>query len=157
MLSRTLENFLRPGSRDLDGMRNGDGSSDGSDDEGRTKTPRDDKMDMDEANGLGRSTRCTSLAMVKEHYTNGISSSAPTSSTRPISARSHEARDPSLERKRQFASAGYHQRRIWHERRCHDDCQLRAAYCSTIHDETSHHTREQPRILPNAAAQEHCE
>jgi chromatin structure-remodeling complex subunit RSC9 len=54
LLSRTVENFFPPTSRETERLRGEDDSEDDSDGE---KTPRDDKMDVDEPGSLGRSTR----------------------------------------------------------------------------------------------------
>jgi hypothetical protein len=57
LLTRTVENFLRPASREADRLR-GDDDSEGSDEEGDTKkTPKEDKMDLDEPGSTGRVTR----------------------------------------------------------------------------------------------------
>ncbi|KAF2642806.1 hypothetical protein P280DRAFT_275890 [Massarina eburnea CBS 473.64] len=57
LLNRTVENYLRPLSRETERLRNGDDDSEDSEEDGEKKTPRDDKMDMDEPGSLGRSTR----------------------------------------------------------------------------------------------------
>ncbi|UPX15420.1 Chromatin structure-remodeling complex protein rsc9 [Ascochyta rabiei] len=55
LLNRTVENFYR-GSRETERLRNGD--SDDSDEDGDVKkTPKDDKMDVDEPGSTGRATR----------------------------------------------------------------------------------------------------
>jgi hypothetical protein len=60
LLNRTVENFFPPGSRETERLRNGDEDSEDEEEEGDVKrTPRDDKMDVDEPGSLGRSTRCT--------------------------------------------------------------------------------------------------
>jgi chromatin structure-remodeling complex subunit RSC9 len=55
LLTRTVENFFPPGSREAERLRNGDDESEDDDEE---KTPKDDKMDVDEPGSVGRSTRC---------------------------------------------------------------------------------------------------
>lgn len=58
LLSRTVENYFRPASREAERLRNGEDDSDMSDEEGDTrKTPREDKMDVDEPGSTGRVTR----------------------------------------------------------------------------------------------------
>jgi chromatin structure-remodeling complex subunit RSC9 len=58
-LTRTVENFFPPGSREPERLRNGDDDSEDEDEDADAKrTPRDDKMDVDEPSSLGRSTRC---------------------------------------------------------------------------------------------------
>ncbi|KAF1956912.1 hypothetical protein CC80DRAFT_491777 [Byssothecium circinans] len=57
LLNRTVENYLRPLSRDTGRLRNGEDDSEDSDEDGEKKTPRDDKMDVDDPGSLGRSTR----------------------------------------------------------------------------------------------------
>ncbi|KAF2468484.1 uncharacterized protein BDR25DRAFT_304921 [Lindgomyces ingoldianus] len=60
LLSRTAENFFRPASRETERLRNGedDDESEESDEDGVTrKTPKDDKMDIDEPGSSGRVTR----------------------------------------------------------------------------------------------------
>lgn len=55
MLNRTVENFYR-GSRETERLRNGD--SDDSDEDGDAKkTPKEDRMDLDEPGSTGRATR----------------------------------------------------------------------------------------------------
>lgn len=55
LLNRTVENFYR-GSRETERLRNGD--SDDSDEDGDVKrTPKEDKMDVDEPGSTGRATR----------------------------------------------------------------------------------------------------
>jgi len=59
LLNRTVENFFPHGSREAERLRNGEEDSDDDDEEGDIKkTPRDDKMDVDDPGSLGRSTRC---------------------------------------------------------------------------------------------------
>ena len=58
LLNRTAENYFRPISRETERLR-GDDESDESDEDSNKGTPRGDKMDMDDAGSLGRSTRCT--------------------------------------------------------------------------------------------------
>ncbi|KAH9864175.1 hypothetical protein J1614_010109 [Plenodomus biglobosus] len=62
LLTRTTDNFFPPSSREAERLRTGD--DDGDDDEEEDdgdgeprKTPKDDKMDMDEPGSLGRTTR----------------------------------------------------------------------------------------------------
>jgi hypothetical protein len=58
LLNRTVENFLRPTSRETERLRNGDEDSEESDEEGDTKkTPKEDRMDLDEPGSTGRVTR----------------------------------------------------------------------------------------------------
>lgn len=62
LLSRTVENYFPSGQRWADQSKDGDDDSEDDDEEGDTKrTPRDDKMDVDEPSSLGRSTRCKLL------------------------------------------------------------------------------------------------
>jgi chromatin structure-remodeling complex subunit RSC9 len=59
LLNRTVDNFFPPSSRETERLRNGeDDSMDDDSDGDAKKTPRDDKMDLDEPGSLGRSTRC---------------------------------------------------------------------------------------------------
>lgn len=59
LLTRTVENFFPPGRRESEHVRNGDDDSEDEDEDVDAKrTPRDDKMDVDEPSSLGRSTRC---------------------------------------------------------------------------------------------------
>ncbi|KAF2116266.1 hypothetical protein BDV96DRAFT_544953 [Lophiotrema nucula] len=56
LLNRTVENYFRPGSREADRLRGED--SDESDDDGDVKkTPKEDRMDLDEPGSTGRATR----------------------------------------------------------------------------------------------------
>jgi hypothetical protein len=55
LLTRTVDNFFPPSSRETERLRNGGEDSEDDDDEG---TPKDEKMDVDEPGSLGRSTRC---------------------------------------------------------------------------------------------------
>ena len=57
-MSRTVENYLRPTSRETERLRNGEEDSEESDEEGGKQTPREDKMDVDDPASLSRSTRC---------------------------------------------------------------------------------------------------
>ncbi|PVI05042.1 hypothetical protein DM02DRAFT_555065 [Periconia macrospinosa] len=57
LLTRTVENYLRPTSRETERLRNGEEDSDESDEDGEKKTPRDDKMEVDDPASLSRSTR----------------------------------------------------------------------------------------------------
>ncbi|KAF1911286.1 hypothetical protein BDU57DRAFT_524322 [Ampelomyces quisqualis] len=58
LLNRTVDNFFPSGSRESGRLRNGEDDSDDSDDHGAvTKTPKDDKMDVDEPGSVARSTR----------------------------------------------------------------------------------------------------
>ncbi|CAI6315606.1 unnamed protein product [Periconia digitata] len=57
LLTRTVENYMRPTSRETERLRNGEYDTDESDEEGEKKTPHDDKMDLDDAGSLSRSTR----------------------------------------------------------------------------------------------------
>ena len=58
MLNRTVDNFFPSGSRETERLRNGDTDSDESDGDGEPKkTPRADKMDVDEPGSTGRVTR----------------------------------------------------------------------------------------------------
>ncbi|KAF1938818.1 hypothetical protein EJ02DRAFT_425406 [Clathrospora elynae] len=54
LLSRTVDNFLAPSSRETERLR---GEEDSEDDDEMEKTPKDDKMDVDEPGSVGRSTR----------------------------------------------------------------------------------------------------
>jgi chromatin structure-remodeling complex subunit RSC9 len=61
LLTRTVDNFFPPPSREAERLRNGEGEEDSEeeDSDGDVKrTPRDDKMDVDDPGSLGRSTRC---------------------------------------------------------------------------------------------------
>ncbi|KAF1977400.1 hypothetical protein BU23DRAFT_550720 [Bimuria novae-zelandiae CBS 107.79] len=53
LLTRTVENFFRPGSRETERLRGEDDSED-SDGDGETKTPRENRMDVDDPGSLGR-------------------------------------------------------------------------------------------------------
>ncbi|KAF2844893.1 hypothetical protein T440DRAFT_299694 [Plenodomus tracheiphilus IPT5] len=71
LLTRTTDNFLPPGSREAERLRTGDDDDDNDDDEDDDeqddgdgngdgepkKTPKDDKMDVDEPGSVGRTTR----------------------------------------------------------------------------------------------------
>ncbi|KAI8935176.1 hypothetical protein NX059_007769 [Plenodomus lindquistii] len=60
LLTRTTENFFPPGSREAERLRTGDDDEDDEDDDGDgepKKTPKDDKMDVDEPGSVGRTTR----------------------------------------------------------------------------------------------------
>lgn len=58
LLNRTVENYFRPASREAERLR-GDEDSEESDEEGDNKrTPKEDKMDVDEPGSVGRATRC---------------------------------------------------------------------------------------------------
>ncbi|KAL5115839.1 Chromatin structure-remodeling complex protein rsc9 [Pleosporales sp. CAS-2024a] len=58
LLNRTVDNFFPPASRETERPRAGEDESEDEDDEGDVKkTPRSDKMDVDEPGSLGRSTR----------------------------------------------------------------------------------------------------
>jgi chromatin structure-remodeling complex subunit RSC9 len=61
LLTRTVDNFFPPPSREAERLRNGEGEEDSEeeDSDGDVKrTPKDDKMEVDEPGSLGRSTRC---------------------------------------------------------------------------------------------------
>lgn len=58
LLSRTVDNFFPPGSREAERLRNGDEESEDEDEDGDAKkTPKDDKMDVDDPGSVGRATR----------------------------------------------------------------------------------------------------
>jgi chromatin structure-remodeling complex subunit RSC9 len=58
LLNRTVENYFPTGSREPDRLRNGESDSEESDDNGEPKkTPKLDKMDVDEPGSTGRVTR----------------------------------------------------------------------------------------------------
>lgn len=58
LLNRTVENYFPTGSREPDRLRNGESDSEESDENGEPKkTPKPDKMDMDEPGSTGRVTR----------------------------------------------------------------------------------------------------
>lgn len=58
LLNRTVENYFRPISRETERLRTGEDDSDESDEEGDHKrTPREDKMDLDDPGSTGRVTR----------------------------------------------------------------------------------------------------
>ena len=57
LLNRTVENYFRPASREAERLRNGDEDSEESDEDGEHKTPRGDKMDVDDPGSTGRVTR----------------------------------------------------------------------------------------------------
>ncbi|KAF2874461.1 hypothetical protein BDV95DRAFT_487869 [Massariosphaeria phaeospora] len=58
LLNRTSENFFRPASRETERLRNGEDDSEDSDEDGESrKTPKADKMDVDEPGSTGRVTR----------------------------------------------------------------------------------------------------
>jgi len=57
LLNRTADNFFRPLSRETERLRNGDEDSEEEDEEGESKTPRENKMDAEDPGSLGR--RCT--------------------------------------------------------------------------------------------------
>lgn len=56
LLTRTTENYFRPLSRETERLR-GDEDSEDSEGEGETKTPRENKMDVDDPGSLGRRCR----------------------------------------------------------------------------------------------------
>lgn len=57
LLNRTVENYFRPASREAERLRNGEDDSEESDEDGDSKrTPKEDKMDVDEPSS-GRVTR----------------------------------------------------------------------------------------------------
>jgi hypothetical protein len=59
LLTRTVDNFFPPSSRETERLRNGGEESEDEDEDGDAKgTPKDEKMDVDEPGSLGRSTRC---------------------------------------------------------------------------------------------------
>lgn len=59
LLTRTVDNFFPPSSREIERRRNGEDDSEDDDEDGDAKgTPKDDKMDVDEPGSVGRSTRC---------------------------------------------------------------------------------------------------
>ncbi|KAF2830587.1 hypothetical protein CC86DRAFT_452983 [Ophiobolus disseminans] len=57
LLTRTVENFFPPSSRETERLRNGDEDSEDSDEDGDVKKTPNDKMDIDEPGSVGRSTR----------------------------------------------------------------------------------------------------
>lgn len=58
LLNRTVENYFRPASREAERLRNGDDDSEDEDSDGDTKrTPKSDRMDVDEPGSTGRVTR----------------------------------------------------------------------------------------------------
>ncbi|CAO2655825.1 Nn.00g046280.m01.CDS01 [Neocucurbitaria sp. VM-36] len=62
LLNRTVDNFFPPGSREAERLRNGEEDSEEEDDDDGgggdvKKTPKDDRMDVDEPGSVGRSTR----------------------------------------------------------------------------------------------------
>jgi chromatin structure-remodeling complex subunit RSC9 len=61
LLTRTVDNFFPPPSREAGRLRNGDGDEDSEEEESDgdvKRTPKDDKMEVDEPGSVGRSTRC---------------------------------------------------------------------------------------------------
>jgi chromatin structure-remodeling complex subunit RSC9 len=61
LLTRTVDNFFPPPSRETERLRNGDGEEDSEEEESDgdvKRTPKDDKMEVDEPGSVGRSTRC---------------------------------------------------------------------------------------------------
>ncbi|KAJ4295412.1 Chromatin structure-remodeling complex protein rsc9 [Kalmusia sp. IMI 367209] len=54
LLTRTAENYFRPLSRETERLRNGDEDSEESDGEGESRTPRENKMDIDDPGSTGR-------------------------------------------------------------------------------------------------------
>lgn len=58
LLTRTVDNFFPPGSRETERLRNGDEDSDEEDEDGDVKRTPNDKMEIDEPGSVGRSTRC---------------------------------------------------------------------------------------------------
>lgn len=89
LLTRTVENYLRPTSRETDRLRNGEDDSDESDEDGEKKTPREDKMDVDDPATLSRSTRC----MCQTLYTMSDADFHSSTSSSPAAARSVSTRD----------------------------------------------------------------
>jgi chromatin structure-remodeling complex subunit RSC9 len=62
LLNRTVDNFFPPSSREAERLRNGEEDSEDDDEGGDAKkTPKDDKMEVDEPGSIGRSTRCMLL------------------------------------------------------------------------------------------------
>jgi chromatin structure-remodeling complex subunit RSC9 len=55
LLTRTAENYFRPLSRETERLR-GEDESEESEGDGESKTPRENKMDVDDPGSLGR--RC---------------------------------------------------------------------------------------------------
>jgi chromatin structure-remodeling complex subunit RSC9 len=59
LLNRTVDNFFPPSSREAERLRNGEEDSEDDEEGGDAKkTPKDDKMEVDEPGSVGRSTRC---------------------------------------------------------------------------------------------------
>jgi chromatin structure-remodeling complex subunit RSC9 len=68
LLNRTVDNFFPPSSRETERLRNGEDDSEEDDEDGDVKrTPKDDKMDIDEPGSVGRSTRCM-LCSVRRRF-----------------------------------------------------------------------------------------